>query len=119
MQLLMLRELNHLAMAAAGSPTAAPTTAKATTFTPTSSKLVPHPTADAKPSPAPSAASGGATYTPTSCVTTTYTEVYLEEAAFVFASNGLRVQLAAPAAERGAGRVTGSVEAPIGDPAVL
>lgn len=39
----------------------------------------------------------------------------LEEHAFVFASNGLRVQLAAPAAERGAGRVTGSFEAPIAD----
>jgi hypothetical protein len=40
----------------------------------------------------------------------------LEEAAFVFASNGLRVTLDEAAAVRGVGRVTGSFEAPIGDP---
>ena len=40
----------------------------------------------------------------------------LEEHAFVFASNGLRVTLDEAAAVRGVGRVTGSFEAPIGDP---
>ena len=39
----------------------------------------------------------------------------LEEDAFVFASNGLRVRIEAPAAKRGVGRVTGSFEAPIGE----
>ena len=38
----------------------------------------------------------------------------LEQRAFVFASNGLRVALDAAAAVRGEGRVTGSFEAPIG-----
>ena len=67
-------------------PTAAPsapaTPSKITSPAPSpkASEVVPHPTA---PSPAPSAGSDGVTYTPTSCVTTTYTEVYLEEAAFV------------------------------------
>lgn len=43
----------------------------------------------------------------------------LEEDAFVFASNGLRVTLDEAAAARGVGRVTGSFEAPIGDPPQL
>ena len=43
----------------------------------------------------------------------------LEEDAFVFASNGLRVTLDEAAAARGVGRVTGSFEEPIGDPPQL
>ena len=37
----------------------------------------------------------------------------------MFASNGLRVTLDEAAAVRGVGRVTGSFEAPIGDPPQL
>lgn len=43
----------------------------------------------------------------------------LEEDAFVFASNGLRVPLRAPSAAQGEGRVVGRFEAPVDDTAQL